>query len=129
MQRFQVSYNLKAVPEVQEYLNVCFENARKHGDLKDLYRRRSVATDDDDDDDDDDDNTSSAFSSSLGSRSLMHRNLLEKYDNCSAGQPAPSHNHNHNRKPRHHDYDFSSFALYIALYHSLGRYSCSTVTV
>ena len=42
MQRFQVSYNLKAVPEVQEYLNVCFENARKHGDLKDLYRRRSV---------------------------------------------------------------------------------------
>ena len=42
MQRFQVSYNLKAIPEIQEYLNVCFENARKHGDLKDLYRRRSV---------------------------------------------------------------------------------------
>ncbi|KAK2465259.1 hypothetical protein APHAL10511_002613 [Amanita phalloides] len=39
MQRFQVSYSLKAIPEVLEYLNICFENARKHGDLKDLYRR------------------------------------------------------------------------------------------
>ncbi|KAF8635803.1 hypothetical protein AX15_000010 [Amanita polypyramis BW_CC] len=39
MQRFQVPYNLKAIPEVQEYLNLCFENAKKHGDLQDLYRR------------------------------------------------------------------------------------------
>ncbi|KAF8627382.1 hypothetical protein AX17_006197 [Amanita inopinata Kibby_2008] len=39
MQRFQVPYNLKAIPEVQEYLNVCFENSRHHGDLQDLYRR------------------------------------------------------------------------------------------
>ena len=40
MQRFQVPYNLKAIPEVQEYLNVAFERARHHGDLQDLYRRR-----------------------------------------------------------------------------------------
>ncbi|KAH0586264.1 Cell division control protein 25 [Termitomyces sp. J132] len=39
MQRFQVPYNLKAIPEVQEYLNVAFENSRHHGDLQDLYRR------------------------------------------------------------------------------------------
>jgi len=40
MQRFQVPYHLKAIPEVQEYLNVAFQNARHHGDLQDLYRRR-----------------------------------------------------------------------------------------
>ncbi|KAG6890823.1 hypothetical protein C0995_003256 [Termitomyces sp. Mi166 len=39
MQRFQVPYNLKGIPEVQEYLNVAFENSRHHGDLQDLYRR------------------------------------------------------------------------------------------
>ncbi|KAF8133767.1 ras GEF [Boletus edulis] len=39
MQRFQVPYNLKKVPEVQQYLNVAFENSRHHGDLQDLYRR------------------------------------------------------------------------------------------
>ncbi|KII90989.1 hypothetical protein PLICRDRAFT_174334 [Plicaturopsis crispa FD-325 SS-3] len=39
MQRFQVSYNLKAIPEVQEYLNVLFEKSKHHGDLNDLYRR------------------------------------------------------------------------------------------
>jgi len=39
MQRFQVPYNLKKIPEVQEYLNVAFENSRHHGDLQDLYRR------------------------------------------------------------------------------------------
>ncbi|TFK40534.1 ras guanine nucleotide exchange factor domain-containing protein [Crucibulum laeve] len=39
MQRFQVPYNLKAIPEVQEYLNVAFENAKHHGDLQDLYNR------------------------------------------------------------------------------------------
>lgn len=39
MQRFQVPYNLKGIPEVQEYLNVAFERARHHGDLQDLYRR------------------------------------------------------------------------------------------
>lgn len=40
MQRFQIPYNLKAIPEVQEFLNVAFENSRHHGDLQDLYRRR-----------------------------------------------------------------------------------------
>ncbi|KAF9242516.1 ras guanine nucleotide exchange factor domain-containing protein [Melanogaster broomeanus] len=39
MQRFQVPYNLKKIPEVQEYLNVAFENSKPHGDLQDLYRR------------------------------------------------------------------------------------------
>ncbi|KAF8158363.1 ras guanine nucleotide exchange factor domain-containing protein [Crassisporium funariophilum] len=39
MQRFQVPYNLKAIPEVQAYLNVAFENSKHHGDLQDLYRR------------------------------------------------------------------------------------------
>ncbi|KAF8903143.1 ras guanine nucleotide exchange factor domain-containing protein [Gymnopilus junonius] len=39
MQRFQSPYNLKAIPEVQEYLNVAFENSKHHGDLQDLYRR------------------------------------------------------------------------------------------
>lgn len=42
MQRFQVPYNLKEIPEVQEYLNGAFENAKHHGDLQDLYRRRFV---------------------------------------------------------------------------------------
>jgi hypothetical protein len=45
MQRFQISYNLKAIPEVQEYLDVAFENSRHHGDLQDLYRRRYVVRD------------------------------------------------------------------------------------
>ncbi|KAI6041399.1 cell division control protein 25 [Pisolithus marmoratus] len=39
MQRFQVPYNLKQIPEVQQYLNVAFENSKHHGDLEDLYRR------------------------------------------------------------------------------------------
>ncbi|KAF9533235.1 ras guanine nucleotide exchange factor domain-containing protein [Crepidotus variabilis] len=39
MQRFQVQYNLKAIPEVQDYLNVAFEKSKDHGDLQDLYRR------------------------------------------------------------------------------------------
>ena len=42
MQRFQVPYNLKEIPEVQQYLNVVFDNARQHGDLQELYRRRYV---------------------------------------------------------------------------------------
>jgi len=39
MQRFQVPYTLKAIPEVQAYLNDAFENSKHHGDLQDLYRR------------------------------------------------------------------------------------------
>ncbi|KAF8964351.1 ras guanine nucleotide exchange factor domain-containing protein [Flammula alnicola] len=39
MQRFQIPYNLKAIPEVQEYLNDCFEKSKNHGDFQDLYRR------------------------------------------------------------------------------------------
>ncbi|OAX37080.1 ras GEF [Rhizopogon vinicolor AM-OR11-026] len=39
MQRFQVPYNLKKIPEVQEYLQVAFEKSKHHGDLQDLYRR------------------------------------------------------------------------------------------
>ncbi|KAF7365075.1 hypothetical protein MVEN_00378700 [Mycena venus] len=39
MQRFQVPYQLRAIPEVQLYLNGAFENSKHHGDLQDLYRR------------------------------------------------------------------------------------------
>ncbi|KAL4260701.1 Ras-like guanine nucleotide exchange factor [Pleurotus pulmonarius] len=39
MQRFQVPYNLKAITEVHEFLNVAFENSKRNGDLQDLYRR------------------------------------------------------------------------------------------
>ncbi|KAJ7600802.1 cell division control protein 25 [Mycena floridula] len=39
MQRFQVPYTLKAIPEVQEYLDILFQESRSHGDLQDLYRR------------------------------------------------------------------------------------------
>ncbi|KAJ7147087.1 ras guanine nucleotide exchange factor domain-containing protein [Mycena crocata] len=39
MQRFQVPYQLRGIPEVQEYLNGAFEISRHHGDLQDLYRR------------------------------------------------------------------------------------------
>ncbi|THH20117.1 hypothetical protein EW146_g1212 [Bondarzewia mesenterica] len=39
MQRFQVPYTLKEIPEVQAYLTLAFENSRHHGDLQDLYRR------------------------------------------------------------------------------------------
>ncbi|EKM79458.1 hypothetical protein AGABI1DRAFT_59094 [Agaricus bisporus var. burnettii JB137-S8] len=39
MQRFQVPYNLKAIPEVQDYLNMSFENSKRSGDFQDLYRR------------------------------------------------------------------------------------------
>jgi hypothetical protein len=42
MQRFQVPYHLKAIPEVQTYLNDAFQKSRHHGDLQDLYRRRYV---------------------------------------------------------------------------------------
>ncbi|KAJ6485878.1 ras guanine nucleotide exchange factor domain-containing protein [Mycena sanguinolenta] len=43
MQRFQVPYQLQAIPEVQIYLNYCFENSR-HGDRQALYRRRPLTT-------------------------------------------------------------------------------------
>lgn len=39
MQRFQVPYNLKAIPEVQEFLKDALEKSRHRGDLQDLYRR------------------------------------------------------------------------------------------
>ncbi|KAF8578064.1 ras GEF [Ramaria rubella] len=39
MQRFQVPYNLKEIPEVQQYLMVQFDQAKNVGDLQDLYRR------------------------------------------------------------------------------------------
>ena len=42
MQRFQVAYHLKAIPEVHLYLDAAFQTARRHGDLQDLYRRRYV---------------------------------------------------------------------------------------
>ncbi|KAF8169257.1 ras guanine nucleotide exchange factor domain-containing protein [Pholiota molesta] len=35
----KIPYNLKGIPEVQEYLNICFEKSKHHGDLQDLYRR------------------------------------------------------------------------------------------
>ncbi|KAI0056099.1 ras GEF [Artomyces pyxidatus] len=39
MQRFQVPYTLKEIPEVQAYLHDAFERSKHHGDLQDLYRR------------------------------------------------------------------------------------------
>jgi len=42
MQRFQVPYTLKAIPEVQDYLQAAFEKCKHHGDLEDLYRRRQA---------------------------------------------------------------------------------------
>ncbi|KAL7280074.1 hypothetical protein ACG7TL_006489 [Trametes sanguinea] len=39
MQRFQVPYNLKEIPEVQVYLQDAFEKSQRQGDLQDLYRR------------------------------------------------------------------------------------------
>lgn len=43
MQRFQVPYNLKEIPEVQEYLKHALEQSKQGGDIQDLYRRRYVA--------------------------------------------------------------------------------------
>lgn len=40
MQRFQVPYHLKAIPEVQDYLKDAFEQSKNRTDLQDLYRRR-----------------------------------------------------------------------------------------
>ena len=40
IQRFQVHYSLKEIPEVQDFLNEAFERSKHHGDLQDLYRRR-----------------------------------------------------------------------------------------
>ena len=42
MQRFQVAYNLKEIPEVREYLDNALEQSKQGGDLQDLYRRRLV---------------------------------------------------------------------------------------
>ena len=43
MQRFQVPYNIKEIPEIQEYLKFAFEESSKRsGDIQDLYRRRYV---------------------------------------------------------------------------------------
>jgi son of sevenless-like protein len=42
MQRFQVPYQLRVIPEVQMYLNDAFEKAGGHGDLQDLYRRSLI---------------------------------------------------------------------------------------
>ncbi|EIW59721.1 ras GEF [Trametes versicolor FP-101664 SS1] len=39
MQRFQVPYNLKEIPEVQAYLRDAFDKSQRRGDLQDLYRR------------------------------------------------------------------------------------------
>ncbi|KZT73928.1 ras GEF [Daedalea quercina L-15889] len=39
MQRFQIPYHLKQIPEVQEYLRDAFEKSARQGDLQDLYRR------------------------------------------------------------------------------------------
>ena len=39
MQRFQVPYNLKEIPEVQAYLRDAFDKSQGQGDLQDLYRR------------------------------------------------------------------------------------------
>ena len=39
MQRFQVPYSLKEIPEVQEYLKDAFEKSKNRTDLQDLYRR------------------------------------------------------------------------------------------
>ena len=44
MQRFQVPYNLKELPEVQDYLKDAFEQSKNRTDLQDLYRRRSALT-------------------------------------------------------------------------------------
>lgn len=40
IQRFQVHYALKEIPEVRDFLNDAFERSKHHGDLQDLYRRR-----------------------------------------------------------------------------------------
>jgi son of sevenless-like protein len=40
IQRFQVHYVLKEIPEVRDFLNDAFERSKHHGDLQDLYRRR-----------------------------------------------------------------------------------------
>ncbi|KAI5118083.1 hypothetical protein M0805_009163 [Coniferiporia weirii] len=43
MQRFQVPYHLKDIPEAQSYLQFCLDRAKKeHGDLEDLYRRSQL---------------------------------------------------------------------------------------
>ena len=39
IQRFQVPYTLKEIPEVQAYLADAFHRSKHHGDLQDLYRR------------------------------------------------------------------------------------------
>ncbi|KAJ3771119.1 ras guanine nucleotide exchange factor domain-containing protein [Lentinula raphanica] len=39
MQRFQVPYYLKDIPEAQEYLAQVFKGSQRKGDLQDLYRR------------------------------------------------------------------------------------------
>lgn len=40
MQRFQVPYALKSIPEFQAYLSFVLDNAKNSGDLAELYRRR-----------------------------------------------------------------------------------------
>jgi hypothetical protein len=40
IQRFQVHYTLKEIPEIQDFLRDAFEKSEHHGDLQDLYRRR-----------------------------------------------------------------------------------------
>jgi hypothetical protein len=42
IQRFQVHYSLKEIPEIQDFLKDAFEKSEHHGDLQDLYRRRYV---------------------------------------------------------------------------------------
>lgn len=42
MQRFQVAFNLKAIPEAKQYLQFCLDKAKDHGDLDDLYRRSQL---------------------------------------------------------------------------------------
>jgi len=40
VRRFQVPYNLRAIPEVQQYLHTLFQVTKRSGDLQELYRRR-----------------------------------------------------------------------------------------
>ncbi|KAI0252387.1 ras guanine nucleotide exchange factor domain-containing protein [Lactifluus subvellereus] len=39
IQRFQVNYMLKEIPEIQDFLRDAFKKSKHHGDLQDLYRR------------------------------------------------------------------------------------------
>lgn len=109
MLRFQVPYQLKEIPEVQEYLKDAFEQSKNRTDLEDLYRRRCVYV------------TFRSYSyldlalvAFLWNQSGLWITLPRVIcDNSSNGPPVPKPNQQHLRHRHEHIPPFDHYTIHI----------------